>query len=169
MTFFELETGRYVSWSERVISHEIDAAKLYIAEYDPSNMRLASHKVCISGPEYLWEYSHAPVNEGPYILKHGSRVFLTYSANMTCAAYAIGLLELKDKDMPLKSSSWKKSPEPLLCAEDDRDRPGPGHNSFIKDESGKDILVYHWGSEGQHRTTAFRFVKWDEHGFPILK
>lgn len=169
MTCFELDGKNYAVWSDRVIAPEVEPADLYIAEYSPAGMRLISDPVRISTPEYEWEYSVGPVNEGPYILMHGNRVFLTCSANMTCTEYSIGLLELINRAKPLEPEAWRKSAEPLLSAADNAVQPGPGHNAFFKDDNNDDILVFHWGSEGSHRTTTFRRVRWTENGTPILK
>ena len=40
-------------------------------------------------------------------------------------------------------ASWTKSPVPVLATSDANKVFGPGHNSFVVDEKGRDLLVYH--------------------------
>jgi GH43 family beta-xylosidase len=40
-------------------------------------------------------------------------------------------------------NSWEKSPDPALQTSDLTDQAGPGHNSFVVDENGNQLIVYH--------------------------
>ena len=44
---------------------------------------------------------------------------------------------------PLDPAAWSKSPVPVMVTEEKNGLYGPGHNSFTKDDAGKDILVFH--------------------------
>lgn len=56
---------------------------------------------------------------------------------------------------------------------------GPGHNSFTKDEEGRDIIVYHARTTDKlicedplydpNRHTMKRVVEWDENGMPVFQ
>ena len=47
-----------------------------------------------------------------------------------------------DADL-MNKDSWHKLPEPQLSTENLTDQSGPGHNSFVWDENGKLVIVYH--------------------------
>ena len=85
----------------------------------------------------------------------------------------------------LDINSWTKLDKPLLTSDDLIGEYGPGHNSFIKDENGDWIFIYHSRDEACYsgncgysdndplydpcRSARKRKVQWDENGLPILK
>jgi len=80
-------------------------------------------------------------NEGPSVLKHGDKYYMTYSANgynthEYCVCYATA-------DNPL--GPWTKAPEnPILKANLSIGVSGPGHNSFAYSPDGTELfIVYH--------------------------
>ena len=80
--------------------------------------------------------------------------------------------------------SWTKVQNPLLTSEDLIGEYGPGHNSFVQDENGNWVFVYHSRSQECYqgecgyghedplydpcRSARIRKVAWDEKGMPIL-
>ena len=92
--------------------------------------------------------------------------------------YADEKADLTDK------SVWTKLDRPLLTSADLDGEYGPGHNSFVKDENGEWVFVYHSRDEicfsgkcgysdgdplyDPCRSARKRKVLWDENGFPIL-
>ncbi|KAA9130511.1 family 43 glycosylhydrolase [Marinihelvus fidelis] len=152
-------------------------SNLYIAPMaDP--VTLAGPPVRLTIPEYDWEIQGFWVNEGPAVVKHGGRIFITYSASATDERYAMGLLWADTEADLLDPASWSKSPEPVLTSSPDNDIFGPGHNSFTVAEDGEtDMLVYHartyteiegdplWNPD---RHTFVKPLRWGEDGMPIF-
>lgn len=112
------------------------------------------------------------VREGPFVLRHGGRAFLTYSACDTGKPdYAVGYLWQPDNADPLSPTAWKQHPEPLLRREDAHGVYGPGHHSFFTSPDGSEVwIAYHAktvaGYTYRDRTTRAQRVEWDEHGLP---
>lgn len=112
------------------------------------------------------------VREGPYVIRHGSRLFLTYSACDTGKPdYKVGYLWLPMTGDPMDAGSWKQHPEPLLARNDPAQVYGPGHHSFFKSPDGKeDWIAYHAKTVSEFtykgRTTRVQKLEWDRDGFP---
>ena len=152
-------------------------SNLYIAPMkDP--ITLAGEPVRLTVPEYDWETIGFWVNEGPSVVKHGSRLFITYSASATDENYAMGLLWIDQNADLLDPRNWHKSPKPVLTSSPDYNIFGPGHNSFTVAENGEtDMLVYHARTyteiEGDplwdpNRHTFVKPLKWDADGMPVF-
>ena len=85
----------------------------------------------------------------------------------------------------MNAESWTKVTEPVLSTSDLTGESGPGHNSFVTDENGKLLLVYHARPESHLkgecgtyyeeslydpcRHARIRGVKFDKNGVPVLK
>ena len=112
------------------------------------------------------------VREGPYMIKHAKRLFLTYSACDTGKPdYKVGYLWMPDDKDPMKPASWTQEPEPLLERNDDARVFGPGHHSFFKSPDGKeDWIAYHGKTTREYtyrgRSTRVQKLEWDAEGFP---
>ncbi len=88
--------------------------------------------------EEEWETKDCLVAEGPQVLKHNGKYYLSYSANHTrCEDYAVG---------------YAVSNSPLGPFEKCKDNPvlkktekvvGVGHHSFFKGKNGDGYIVYH--------------------------
>jgi len=141
--------------------------ELYIARIK-SPTELEGERVQISSPEYDWERSVYPINEGPVALYHEGRTFLIFSADASWTdKYCLGQLELVGDD-PLDPKCWKKKPTPVFSPTDKVF--GPGHCSFIKSPDGtEDWIIYHSaqksGSGWRRQGCAQRFG-WKENGEP---
>jgi beta-xylosidase len=86
-----------------------------------------------------WESNRC--NEGPAVLKHKGRYYMTYSANNTGAAgYGVGYAVA---DRPL--GPWRKSADnPVLASRLDIGVSSPGHNSITTSPDGRErFIVYH--------------------------
>lgn len=112
------------------------------------------------------------VREGPYVIEHGGRLFLTYSA---CDAgkpdYKVGYLWADAKSDPMKVGSWTQQPLPLLERADENKVFGPGHHSFFKSPDGReDWIAYHGKTTSDYtyhgRSTRAQKLEWDDKGFP---
>ncbi|GAA4299308.1 glycoside hydrolase family 43 protein [Aestuariibaculum suncheonense] len=173
-TTFEHKGKRYMIWAQNVRGGNHGTGLVLSEMENPTT--LVGPEVVITEPEFSWERMKYNVNEGPAVIKHGGRIFVTYSASATNHNYCIGLLWIdEDKDL-LDLKNWNKSPGPVFYTNEDVKRYGPGHNSFTTSEDGKDlIMIYHardykeiQGHElsDQNRATRARVVKWTPSGFP---
>ena len=136
---------------------------------------LKGEPVMLSKPEYDWECRGFMVNEGPAVLFHGDRLFISYSASATDENYCMGLLWIDIHANPLDPDNWHKSLQPVFKTSYENRQYGPGHNSFTQTEDGEDVLVYHARNyteiEGDplydpNRHTRLKRVRWDENGMP---
>lgn len=172
---FENKGEWYYVWAEKVgVGKQI--SNLYIAKME-NGYTLKSVQVLLTTPDYEWERFGFWVNEGPGTVKHGDKIYLTYSASDTGIHYCVGLLTASvDSDL-LDPKSWVKSNVPVLCSSEEARIYGPGHNSFTVDENGDDIIVYHARTETEivgdplynpNRHAMLMKVKWDDAGNPIF-
>ena len=86
-----------------------------------------------------WELRSASVVEGPFVLKHNGKYYLTYSANHTRSVdYAVGCA-ISDSPMgPFQKVAYN----PILKKTDLVN--GTGHHSFTTSKNGKELVcVYH--------------------------
>jgi GH43 family beta-xylosidase len=117
-------------------------------------------RVRISTPEYSWENSVAPVNEGPEVIQRNGKIFIVYSANASWTdEYKLGLLSMDYGADPLVASNWTKRSTPIFEKSIGDQVFGPGHNFFIKSPNGyEDWLVYH-GTEKSGQGWYDRIVR----------
>ncbi|MBQ8503050.1 MAG: family 43 glycosylhydrolase [Clostridia bacterium] len=181
MTYFEHIGKHYLIWAEI-----IGDSSLFMAEINPEEpWKLISKPVLLTRPEYDWEKVNHRVNEGASVLKTKDKVYVFFSASGTGAEYCMGRLSADTNADLMKAESWKKLPEPVLQTSDLTGEAGPGHNSFVTDEDGNLLLVYHarpeshlkgecgtYCSESLYdpcRHARIKKVRFDEKGVPILK
>ena len=174
-TVFENKGKRYYVWAEKVgVGRQI--SNLYIARMETPN-KLATEQVLLTTPDYDWERVGFWVNEGPAVIKHGGKIFMTYSASETGKAYCMGMLTADENSDLLDPRSWTKERYPVLCSDEKKGIFGPGHNSFTVDEQGRDICVYHARNEEKiegdplynpNRHARLMPVKWDAEGRPVF-
>lgn len=175
-TVFENRGRYFYVWAEKVgVGKQI--SNLYIAELE-SPYRLKTVQVLLTTPDYAWERVGFWVNEGPAVIKRDGRIFLTYSASETGAAYCMGMLSADSDSDLLDPLSWKKERMPVLTSEETLGIYGPGHNSFTTDAEGNDIMVYHGRTEKEitgdplynpNRHAMLMKVKWNEAGSPVFR
>lgn len=139
MTYFNHNNKHYLVWAQK----DGDSS-IFMAEIDEKKpIQLISKPILLTKPEYPWELIRFRVNEGPAVLKLESKIYIYFSASGTGSEYCMGML-WADADADLMNKdSWHKLPEPQLSTEDLTDQSGPGHNSFVWDENGKLVIVYH--------------------------
>ncbi|MBE5950994.1 MAG: hypothetical protein E7260_05275 [Lachnospiraceae bacterium] len=180
MTYFECNGKHYVAWAQTDGNSNV-----YLATINPEQpWKLTSFPLLLTKPEYFWEKVSIPVNEGPAVMVENGKVYLAFSASATGPEYCIGLMYADETADLMDKDSWTKLPEPLLTSEDLIGEYGPGHNSFVKDENGDWLFVYHSRDEKCYtkkcgyggndplydpcRSARVRKVQWDEDGIPIL-
>jgi GH43 family beta-xylosidase len=174
-TVFENKGKWYYIWAEKVgVGKQI--SNLYIAEME-NGYTLKTVQVLLTTPDYDWERIGFWVNEGPGILRHNGKIFMTYSASETGTCYCVGMLTADENDDLLDPRSWKKERYPVLASCEEKHIYGPGHNSFTKDEEGNDIIVYHARTETEivgdplynpNRHAMLMKVTWDADGRPVF-
>jgi len=184
MTYFCINEIHYVMWSNRKFLERsskrviADSADIYIATIDPDEpWQLTCEPVCILRPMYGWERYETEVDEGPYLLRRGTDLFVTISGSSTGLAdlYCLGLLHAKQTDNLLLPESWDWLPYPILTKESVAGEYGPGHNCFIKDpDNGDDLLIYHAVPHDENGKTLGRYmgirrVHWAANGYPYLE
>lgn len=147
---------------------------LYLAELENA-WTIKGKPVMLSKPELEWECRGFLVNEGPAVIRHGDKLFVTYSASATDENYCIGLLWIDIKADPQEVANWHKSPRPVFTTSRENRQFGPGHNSFTQTPEGEDVLVYHARNyteiEGDplydpNRHTRLKLIHWQENGMP---
>ena len=138
-------------------------------------------RVMVSHPQYDWERIGAIdaqpvlVNEGPEILQHDGRVFLTYSASGCWTdEYKLGVLEASAGADLMAPSNWRKRATPVFRSDPAARAYAPGHNGFFKSPDGReDWIIYHanpgpgQGCGGKRSPRAQRF-SWSADGRPLF-
>ncbi|MFU9137307.1 family 43 glycosylhydrolase [Erwinia tasmaniensis] len=173
-THFVHQGKNWYLWAQKD-PHIPGNSNLYLAELD-APWSIKGEPVMLSKPEYEWECRGFSVNEGPAAIRHGSRLFVSYSASATDENYCMGLLWIDAEADPLIPANWQKSPVPVFTTSRENQQYGPGHNSFTVSETGEDLLVYHARNyteiEGDplydpNRHTRIKSFSW-ERGLPVF-
>ncbi len=174
-TIFENKGVRYYVWAEKVAGG-IGISNLYIAKMD-TPVSLGTAQTLLTTPDYDWERTDIWVNEGPAVIKHDGRIFLTYSASATGECYCMGMLSIDEDADLLDPRAWKKERMPVLRSDAEKGIYGPGHNSFTSLPDGRDVCVYHARTYRDitgdplydpNRHTMLMELKWNESGFPVF-
>lgn len=175
-TILENKGERYYIWAEKTgVGKKV--SNLYIARME-SPVRLGTAQVLLTTPDYDWERIDFWVNEGPAVLKHGGKIFLTFSASATGACYCMGLMCIDEEADVLDPHAWTKLRYPVLRTDEEKGIYGPGHNSFVKAEDGiTDLCIYHARQYDEiigdplydpNRHAMVMKVEYDEKGFPVF-
>ncbi|MEM6051316.1 family 43 glycosylhydrolase [Erwinia sp. P7711] len=172
-THFVHQGKNWYLWAQKD-PHIAGNSNLYLAEL-ASPWAIKGQPVMLSKPEYEWECRGFSVNEGPAVIRHGERLFVSYSASATDENYCMGLLWIAAEADPLNNANWQKSPHPLFTTSYENRQFGPGHNSFTVTEQGEDVLAYHARNyteiEGDplydpNRHTRLKTFSWNAEGMP---
>ncbi|GAA0665058.1 hypothetical protein GCM10010193_15610 [Kitasatospora atroaurantiaca] len=141
-TTFVVNGTRYLSWAQKDPAIATNS-NVYIAKLT-NPWTISGTPTRLTVPTYSWETVGYKVNEGPALIQHGDKVFLSYSASATDSNYCLGLLSAPASSNLLDAASWTKSATPVFTSNAATGQYGPGHNQFTTSEDGKsDILVYH--------------------------
>lgn len=173
-TIFQRGEEVFYLWAQKASN----ISNLYIAKMAAPN-RLSTVMVMLTTPDYDWERIGFWVNEGPACLVHDGKLYVTFSASATGACYCVGLLTADVNADLLDPRSWTKDRWPVLKTDVEKGIYGPGHNSFTKDEQGRDVMVYHARTyDGiraddplydPNRHAHYLVVKFDEKGRPVFE
>ena len=133
--------------------------------------------VPISDPhDYLWEsVTDGPLNEGPFFVRSGNRLYIIYSANGCYSdTYRLGVIEYKGGD-PLLKDNWEKYPEPIFVLNKDEKVFAPGHASFFYSPDHTELwIAYHCyytrnhGAKRRMRVCHVQKVEFDADNFPAF-
>lgn len=181
MTYFEHKGKHYVIWAEI-----IGDSSLFMAQINPSEpWKLITKPILLTKPEYDWEKVRFRVNEGASVLKTQSKIYVFFSASGTGSEYCMGRLSIDNDTDIMNADNWEKLPYPVLSTEDLSGESGPGHNSFVTDENGELLIIYHarptthlkekcgtFAGDPLYdpcRHARIRKVHFDENGVPVLK
>ncbi|MEO6360121.1 MAG: glycoside hydrolase family 43 protein [Sphingomicrobium sp.] len=140
-TIFEHKGRRYICWAQSQPGIKTNS-NLYLAPL-ATPTTLGAEPARLTVPTLEWETRGFKVAEGPAVLARNGRLFLTYSASATDARYCMGMLTADADADIMNPASWTKSPLPVFESSVANSIYGPGHNSFVVDERGRDLLVYH--------------------------
>lgn len=139
MTYFENNGKHYLIWAE--IKGD---SSLFMAEINPDEpWKLISKPILLTKPEYSWELVNNRVNEGAAVLKSNGKVYVFFSASGTGSEYCVGRMWADENADLINTASWHKEKNPVLSSADLNGESGPGHNSFVVDENGNLLIVYH--------------------------
>ena len=173
---FEHRGEWYYIWAEKTgVGRQI--SNLYIGKMAAAN-KLCTDQVLLTTPDYDWERVDFWVNEGPAILKHDGKIFLTFSASATGACYCMGMMYIDENADLLDPHAWTKLRHSVLKTDEEKGIYGPGHNCFVKAEDGvTDLCVYHARPYDEiigdplydpNRHARIMKVTYDEKGFPVF-
>ncbi len=174
-TVFENRGEHYYVWAEKVSVHP-QISNLYIARMK-SPTELETVQVLLTTPDYPWERVGFWVNEGPAVIHHAGKIFLTYSASETGPEYCMGMLTASEDSDLLDPRSWTKEREPVLRSDPAKGIYGPGHNSFTTDEEGNPVMCYHARTHEEivgnplynpDRHAMLMPIRFDKEGRPIF-
>ena len=170
MTEFEWQGELYAIWSQRQFLPKDLGAWLYIAKLNRKEpWKLASESVVLSKPEYGWANNHTFVDEGPFALIRGDKLYVTFSSAAVDSTYVVGLLQIEAGKDLLDPKNWYKNNYPLFTSRSYAGEYGTGHNAYVIDEDGITWNTYHArpGVDGP-RSTGIRRVHFDVDGEPML-
>lgn len=140
MTVFENNGEWYAIWAEKP-----GTSNLYIARFEKDNpLKFATAPLLLSTPTYSWEKSGENVDEGPAVLKHAGKIFVSFSGSATGENYCMGLLEIDACEDPLDISNWTKYDMPVFRTDPDLKIYGPGHNCFVEGDNGEQLCIVHF-------------------------
>ncbi|MBS1814164.1 MAG: glycoside hydrolase family 43 protein [Acidobacteria bacterium] len=182
LTAFEYKGKWYAVWAGWP-GTENGVQNLYISRMKKP-WKLEGKRILLSTPTYAWETKgdlnkpdgaarHVNINEGPEVLQHDGRVFLTYSASACWEdEYALGMLTLAPGGDPMDPKAWTKSSQPVFASDAAAHAFGTGHNGFFTSPDGKqNWIVYHANPAphmgcGGKRATRVQPFTWNADGTP---
>ncbi|MBO8466438.1 MAG: glycoside hydrolase family 43 protein [Bacteroidetes bacterium] len=132
--FIDEDGTPYIFWVRFDGGNVVWMAEL---EDDLKTIKMETMCFCIRMSQ-LWEQEWPSVNEGPFVMEHKGKYYLTYSANSyESKLYGVGCAVSDSVNGP-----WTKyGDNPLLCAPDGL--VGVGHHAFFHDRKGRLKIVFH--------------------------
>lgn len=166
-SYLEHDNRLFLMYSQWQADEQLN---LIVELENPWTLKAGSVPKVLTRPALQWEQSGRKVTEGPAVLKHQGRTFVTYSGSFCDTPdYKLGLLELVGSD-PMADGAWKKFDQPVFSKTETVF--GPGHNGFFKSPDGKeDWLIYHANAKasegcGASRSLRAQRIDWRADGTP---
>lgn len=162
------DNGKSYLYYSRDCSENIDGylkkSEIYGVALSDDLLSTTGDAVKLLTPEQKWEKAPGDTqwNEGPEMIKHEGRYYLTYSANFFASpSYSLGYAVSDDPLGPFT----KSEDNPLLTSGLRRDVSGTGHHSFTLSPDGTQLwAVYHSHTHPQD-PSGNRKVNIDRAGF----
>ncbi|MBA5728433.1 family 43 glycosylhydrolase [Aerococcaceae bacterium INB8] len=133
----------YVKDNSENIINGIKTSEMFVQEMSSDLSSLVGEPTFLFGPSQEWEGLEGDIlwNEGPFVLKHEDKYYLTYSANYYGGPeYAVGYAV---SDNPLGPFEKYKD-NPILSSDLENGISGPGHNSITVGPNNEELyIVYH--------------------------
>ena len=142
----------------------LNKSEIYGVALSDDLLSVSGEAVKLLTPEQRWEKSPGDTwwNEGPEMLKHDGRYYLTYSANFFASpSYSLGYAV---SDGPL-GTFVKAQENPLLTSGLRRDVSGTGHHSFTYSPDGTQIWAVYHSHTYPENPSGNRKVNMDRVGF----
>ena len=173
---FEDQGVLYMIWSGWE-GDENGTQNIYIARLS-NPWTVESKRTRISTPEYPWEKvgdlppkmpggnpPHIDVNEGPEILVHGGKLFLTYSASACWTDYyALGMLTAVSGSDLLNARSWTKSSNPVFQQSPSANVYAAGSSRRIYDSTSRTLCIVSASGVPCGRITITMKLPWSSSG-----
>ncbi len=147
------EEGNFLYFSRDCSQNYVNGVKtsqIYCVRLDDTLTHAVSDPELMTTPTEPWELKSLDTNhlwnEGPCVVKFGTKYVMNYSAN--CYATNDYAICIATADSPL--GPWIKAPEanPVLsCAEE---LFGAGHNAFFRTKEGKLMTAFHIQTDPEH-------------------
>lgn len=124
-------------------------SQIYGVKLSPDMLRPVGEPVLISQPETEWEFKSGDWlwNEGPAMLKHDGKYYLSYSVNCYTSLYYSVCYSVSDSPL----SGFVKAKENPILKYIDGVMSGPGHNSYFKTFDGQLMTSFHIHSDYEKR------------------
>jgi len=120
----------------------VHTSQIYVSELSEDFLSLNGDIKMVTTPDQEWEVKRSTEwvwNEGPFILKHNGKYYMTYSSNcFDTPYYSVGYAVA---DTPF--GKFEKAKENPILWYIEGVTSGPGHNMFFKDKNGDLICAYH--------------------------
>jgi GH43 family beta-xylosidase len=160
--FIDDDGKKYVFFSmdcSTNVVNGVHTSQLYACTINDTLDEITSDFTFISTPTKDWEKHSGPEwqwNEGPNILKHNGKYYLTYSTNFYASKeYCVGCLVSNNILGPYKHMIDK----PVLSYIEEDKISGPGHNAFFIDKDGSLKVSFHihthWDKPSDDRRACY--------------
>ena len=180
-TVIDVDGQLYLAWSGWE-ANDNSGQNIYFCRMS-NPWTCVGERLLLSAPTLPWERhfqdsnpdnprKEVYINEAPASFRHGSHLFVAYSASACWTDdYAMGLLTVRlDSDL-MQADSWEKAPNPVFKTSVRNSVYGPGHGCFFQTVNGQNWLLYHAnpgsdkGCENE-RTPRLQRIRWHRNGMP---
>lgn len=149
--FIDDDGQGYFYFSRDCSENEINGiheSHTYCVKLDSEMLRPVGEPVFVSAPTTEWEKKSGDWrwNEGPAMLKHNGKYYLSYSANYYAGKYYSVCYSTSTKPM----EGFIKAAENPILSYIEGEMSGPGHNAYFKDKEGNLMTSFHIHTDYDH-------------------